>query len=67
MWKPGIAEIVIVLIIVILLFGPGRISKISKEIGSSITAFKEGLGEEKKTEKKSAKEADNESEEKSDK
>ena len=29
MWRPGIAEILIVLVIVILLFGPGRIAKIS--------------------------------------
>ena len=50
MWRPGIAEIIIVLVIVILLFGPGRISKISKELGSSISAFKEGLNEGKKEE-----------------
>jgi sec-independent protein translocase protein TatA len=43
MWRPGYAEIIIVLVIVILLFGPGRISKVSKEIGASITAFREGL------------------------
>lgn len=43
MWRPGIAEIIIVLVIVILLFGPGRISKIAKELGASISAFKEGL------------------------
>lgn len=43
MWRPGIAEILIVLVIVLLLFGPGRISKIAKELGASISAFKEGL------------------------
>ena len=43
MWRPGFAEILIVLVIIILLFGPGRISKIAKELGSSISAFKEGL------------------------
>ena len=43
MWRPGLAEILIVLVIVILLFGPGRISKIAKELGASISAFKEGL------------------------
>lgn len=58
MWKPGVAEIVIVLIIVILLFGPGRISKISKELGSSITAFKEGLNGGKKEEKSETTEED---------
>ena len=43
MWRPGFAEILIVLVIIILLFGPGRISKIAKELGASISAFKEGL------------------------
>ena len=43
MWRPGIAEIIIVLIVVLVLFGPGRITKIARELGASITAFKEGL------------------------
>jgi sec-independent protein translocase protein TatA len=54
MWRPGIAEIIIVLVIVILLFGPGRISKIARELGSSITAFKEGLADGDKSAEKSA-------------
>ncbi|HEU0292749.1 MAG TPA: twin-arginine translocase TatA/TatE family subunit [Anaerolineales bacterium] len=40
-------EWIIVLVIVVLLFGPGRIGKISGEIGRSIRAFREGLGGEK--------------------
>lgn len=51
MWRPGIAEILIVLVIVILLFGPGRISKVAKELGASISAFKEGLSGGDKEEK----------------
>ena len=51
MWRPGFAEIIIVLVIIILLFGPGRISKIAKELGASINAFKEGLNGEGKQEK----------------
>ncbi len=51
MWRPGFAEILIVLVIVILLFGPGRISKIAKELGASISAFKEGLNNENKDNK----------------
>jgi sec-independent protein translocase protein TatA len=39
----GPLEIIIVFLIVILLFGVGRISKISKELGTGIRAFKEGL------------------------
>ena len=51
MWRPGFAEILIVLVIVILLFGPGRISKIAKELGASISAFKDGLNGEDKENK----------------
>jgi sec-independent protein translocase protein TatA len=39
----GPTELIIILIIVILLFGVGRISKISGELGKSIRAFKDGL------------------------
>lgn len=43
----GPTELIIILIVVILLFGVGRISKIGGELGSGIRAFKEGLeGEE---------------------
>lgn len=52
MWRPGLAEIIIVLVIVILLFGPGRISKLSKEIGSSIKSFRDGLKEDSSEEQK---------------
>ena len=60
MWRPGFAEILIVLVIVILLFGPGRISKIAKELGASISAFKEGLnGESKETKPEQTAEEEN--------
>jgi len=40
----GAPELLIVLGIIILLFGVGRISKIAGELGSGIRAFKEGIG-----------------------
>lgn len=40
---PRGSEWIIILIIVILLFGPGRIGKIAGEIGRSIKSFREGL------------------------
>ena len=40
---PGGMEWVIVLVIVLLLFGPGRIGKIAGELGKSIKAFRDGL------------------------
>lgn len=49
---PRGAEWVFILIIVILLFGPGRIGKIASELGRSIKSFREGLGnKEEETEK----------------
>jgi len=36
-------EIIIVLVIVLLLFGPGRITKIAGEMGRGIKEFKDGL------------------------
>jgi sec-independent protein translocase protein TatA len=46
----GPLEIIIVLVVVLLVFGPGRIVKVAGEMGESIKAFKDGLGNEKKTE-----------------
>ena len=40
----GTTELIIVLVIVLLLFGVGRISKIAGEIGSGIHSFRQGLG-----------------------
>lgn len=40
---PGVPELLIILVIIIVLFGVGRVSKIAGEIGSGIRAFKEGL------------------------
>jgi sec-independent protein translocase protein TatA len=47
---PGLprgAEWIVILLIVLLLFGPGRIGKIAGELGKGIRAFREGLGKEK--------------------
>jgi sec-independent protein translocase protein TatA len=53
MGLPRGAEWIIILVIIVLLFGPGRIGKLSGEIGKSIKAFREGLTEDKKEEDQS--------------
>jgi sec-independent protein translocase protein TatA len=47
MFRFGTTELIIILAVVILLFGVGRIGKIAGELGSGIRAFKEGLSGDK--------------------
>lgn len=56
----GIPELLIILVIVILLFGVGRISKIAGELGKGIKSFKDGLQGEKKDESAEKKAAEEE-------
>ncbi len=44
MGLPRGAEWIIILVIIILVFGPGRIGKLAGELGRSIKSFREGLG-----------------------
>jgi sec-independent protein translocase protein TatA len=56
----GIPELIIILVIVVLLFGPGRLSKIAGELGKGIKSFKENLnGDEKNSTEKSNDEQNN--------
>lgn len=43
MFHLGQTELLIILVIVVLLFGAGRIGRIASELGSGIRSFKEGL------------------------
>ncbi|MBN1536790.1 MAG: twin-arginine translocase TatA/TatE family subunit [Anaerolineales bacterium] len=63
MFRLGPLELTIILVIVILLFGVGRIGKIAGELGSGIRSFREGLGGDK--EKKEEEEETQEEETKS--
>lgn len=53
-FRLGTTELIIILVIVLLLFGVGRIGKIAGELGGGIRAFREGLNKDKedKEEKK---------------
>jgi sec-independent protein translocase protein TatA len=42
-WRPGLPELLIILVVVLLLFGPGRIAKIAGELGKGIRSFKDGI------------------------
>ena len=56
---PRGAEWIIILVIVLLLFGPGRIGKIAGELGKSIKAFRDGLGGDKQQDDQSTDSKDN--------
>ena len=49
----GVPELLIVLVIVVLIFGVGRVASVGKELGSAIREFRKGLkgDEEEKAEK----------------
>lgn len=44
----GPVELLIILVIVVVLFGPGRLGKTMGELGSGIRSFKDGLSGDKK-------------------
>lgn len=44
MFHLGQTESIVILVVVIQLFGVGRIGKIAGELGSGIRSFKQGLG-----------------------
>ena len=46
----GVPELLIILVIIILLFGVGRIGKVAGELGKGIRSFKDGLQGENKEE-----------------
>jgi sec-independent protein translocase protein TatA len=41
----GPFELIIILAIVLLLFGVGRVSRVGKELGTAISEFRKGLNE----------------------
>jgi sec-independent protein translocase protein TatA len=58
---PGGFEWIIILVIIVILFGPGRIGKVAGELGKGIRSFRDGLSgkeEEKEEEKKEEKKED---------
>ncbi len=48
----GAPELIIILIIVIVIFGVGRISKIGGDLGKAMREFRSGLKEEKEEDSK---------------
>jgi len=47
----GPVELLIILAIILLLFGVGRVSRVGRELGSAISEFRRGMSEGKDEEK----------------
>jgi sec-independent protein translocase protein TatA len=63
MFRLGTTELVVILIIVILLFGAGRISTVAGELGKGIREFRAGLSDEDEEEEKAEEEKEDSEEE----
>lgn len=44
-WTPGLGELVIILVVVLLLFGAKRLPEMARSIGRSTKEFKKGIEE----------------------
>lgn len=45
MWTPGMGELLVILVILLVLFGPGKLPQVGKSLGSAISQFKSSVKE----------------------
>ncbi len=50
--KLGTTELLLILAVVVIIFGPTQIPKLTRMFGKSVKSFREGVGEEDKEAKK---------------
>lgn len=43
MWTPGPLEIIAIVVVALLIFGPKKLPEMGKAIGSAVTEFKKGI------------------------
>ena len=43
MWTPGGMELVIILVIVLVIFGPGKLPQVGRSLGNAISEFKQSV------------------------
>ena len=58
--KPGVTELLIVLLVVIVIFGPTQIPKLAKMLGKSVKNLRAGMADDEDKESKAKKEDDDE-------
>jgi len=63
MWSPGPTELIVVLVIVLIIFGAGKLPSIGKALGKGIKEFKDGTtGKNEDTDKSDDEKKDEKSE-----
>lgn len=62
--SPGLGSIILVVILIVLLFGRGKISALMGDLAKGITSFKKGLKEDSGDDEDDSNDADNKGEEK---
>ncbi|MCH8201702.1 MAG: twin-arginine translocase TatA/TatE family subunit [Proteobacteria bacterium] len=62
--SPGLGSIILVVILIVLLFGRGKISALMGDLAKGITSFKKGLKEDSGDDEDGSNDADNKGEEK---
>ena len=50
--KPGVTELLIVLLVVIVIFGPTQIPKLAKMVGKSVKSLRAGMSDDEEETKK---------------
>jgi sec-independent protein translocase protein TatA len=60
----GLPELLIILVIIIVLFGPGRIGKVAGELGKGIRSFRDGIANKDSEKKEDENKAESKQEEK---
>ena len=60
MWTPGPTELIIILVIVLIIFGAGKLPGIGKALGKGIKEFKDGSSgkDEKQSDEKESEETE---------
>ena len=58
MWTPGMGELLIILVIVLVIFGAGKLPQVGRSLGDAISEFKEGVKKEEKPDDSKDKTAD---------
>ncbi len=43
MWAPSAWELIVILVVALLVFGPKKLPEIGKAVGSAVTEFKKGI------------------------